>query len=140
MSHYTRIATQLTDTAILLQALADVLGIDASGIEQHNEPVVLTEGWGMDQSGRAHLVVRRHDLAHLQQWRTSDLGFLRGEDGTYTVVAEGTLAYDFAHGWGARLTQRYAVHTAKAQLHAQGFTLVSEETDDDGTIRLIANV
>ena len=37
----------------------------------------------------------------------------------------------------ARLTQRYAYHVARAKLEAQGFALVTEETQLDGQMHLV---
>jgi hypothetical protein len=72
----------------------------------------------------------------IRQSNGYDLGFRRQGE-TYELVA------DF---WGAKInqqefiqqiTQKYAHKTLKTSLNQQGFTIETEETLEDGTVRVI---
>ncbi len=120
MSHFTRVRTQLRNTETVKQALED-LGFtvrpDTSTVRGYN-----------GQEVRADLVV--------DTGSSFDLGFVREGDNL-------TLVADF---WGLRLdrqaflnrlTQRYAYLTILEQAQSQGWQAMTEETQPDGSIRLV---
>jgi hypothetical protein len=118
MSHFTRIRTQLRNIKTVQQALEDL------GYTVEDGDV---RGYA-DQHTDADLVVRT-DSGY-------DIGF-RKERGVVVMVG------DF---WGLRLdrqaflnqvSQRYAYLTVRDQAEAQGWQMVTEEAQPDGSIRLV---
>jgi hypothetical protein len=118
MSHFTRIRTQLRDIETLRHALEDM------GYQVEEGEV---RGF-MHQRAQADIVVRMDG--------DYDIGFQKVGD-TITLVA------DF---WGLRIdreaflqqvTQRYAYITVLDQSQAQGFQVVTQETQQDGSLRLV---
>jgi len=63
-----------------------------------------------------------------------DIGFVKTAD-NYEMVADWSMIGD--PKFMERLTQRYAYHTTRAKLASQGFTLVTEENQQDGRIHLL---
>ena len=118
MSHFTRIRTQLRDIETVRHALEDL------GYQVEEGDV---RGF-MRQRAQADIVVRMGG--------DYDIGFQKVGD-TITLVA------DF---WGLRIdreaflqqvTQRYAYITVLDQAQAQGFQVVTQETQQDGSLRLV---
>jgi glutathione S-transferase len=65
------------------------------------------------------------------------VGFRRERDGTFAAVIS---EYDRAthnDAWLGRLTARHAYHVTGNTLAAQGFQLVNETTEQDGTVRMV---
>jgi hypothetical protein len=124
MSHFTNVKTKITDLEALKAALAD-LG------HQVVEGDVAVRGW-RNTSQRAELAVRLGSF---------DVGFSRGADGTYDVVADwwGVKTYDGVAQpeFMRRVTQRYAYHKVLGEVRRQGYTLVEEESQADQSIRLV---
>ncbi|HIE53158.1 MAG TPA: DUF1257 domain-containing protein [Armatimonadetes bacterium] len=119
MSHFTKIETQIRNLTMLRRALDD-LGYEYEVGE------VKVRGFG-GQTTLADLVIR--------QPNGYDIGF-RWANGQYEMVAD---------LWGLRvdrekflhaLTQRYAYHTIRAEAEAQGFAVVEEGIQPDGSIKL----
>lgn len=130
MSHFTTLTTQLTDTDALIAALADV-GYDQ--IETHDQAQPLYGYQGDQRADRAHVIVRRRHVGRL----SNDIGFLRQPDGRFLAVISD---YDRARhdqAWLGRLTARHAYHVTTKTLATQGFDLVEEEAERDGTVRLV---
>ena len=122
MSHFTRIKTQMAQQEYLLMALKD---LDLQ-YEQGNLDV---RGFGGQRTPvQIKVATKNHGY---------DIGFRKTGE-AYEMVAD---------WWGIRgvnresllqqLTQRYAYHTARAKLEAQGFTLVTEEKQKDGQVHLV---
>lgn len=121
MSHFSRIQTQIVDKTFLLAALAD-LGF-------RYEEGRLQVGGFLGQKAEVEI------LMHLEN--SYGIGF-RQSGNSYEVVADwagvrGLKQADFIQ----RLTQRYAYRAALAKLDAQGFSLVEEENQENGEIRLV---
>jgi hypothetical protein len=121
MSHFSRIQTQIVDKASLIQAITD-LGF------QYEEGSLQVEGF-MGQKAQVQLLLRLKN--------SYSIG-LRESAGLYEIVADwagvrGVNPKDFVQ----RLTQRYAYHTTRARLEAQGFNLVEETRSDTGQIHLV---
>jgi hypothetical protein len=118
MSHFTRVRTQLRNIETVKQALEDL------GYAVTEGPVRGYQG----QLENADLVVNTGS--------SYDLGF-RKEGENVVMVA------DF---WGLRInreqfvkqvSQRYAYLTVMEQAQSQGWQSVTEETQPDGSIRLV---
>nr|MBN1229714.1 DUF1257 domain-containing protein [Anaerolineae bacterium] len=118
MSHFTRIKTQLKDLHIVKQALEDL------GYEVFAGSV---RGF-QSQQAAADLVIRPGG--------TYDIGF-REENDKIVMIAD---------IWGLtinrdkfleQVTQRYAYLVVLKEAHALGFEAVEEETQRDGSIRLV---
>jgi hypothetical protein len=121
MSHFTRIQTQITDKPFLLQALKD-LGFSYDDGQQQ------VKGY----AGKLTPVDIRIPLQN-----SYDIGFQK-VGSSYEAVADwngvrGVNPKEFVQ----QLTQRYAYHVAKSKLEAQGFTLVEEQVNETGQIRLL---
>jgi hypothetical protein len=119
MSHFTRVRTQLRELRLVKQTLID-LGFSVTKGK--------VRGYG-NQEIDADLVVHA-DSGY-------GIGF-RKEGSTITMVA------DF---WGlkinreeflAKISQRYAYLVVVEQAAEQGWQIVGEETQPDGSIRLVA--
>ena len=120
MSHISRIKTKMEVKEYLLQAITD-LGY------QYEEGDLNLSGVGE----KTHVDIKNH-------MRLSYNIGLRDTPNGYEIIAD---------WWGVRgvkrqelsdkLMQRYAYHATKGKLEEQGFTLVSEENQKDGQIRLV---
>ena len=120
MSHISRIKTRMEVKEYLLKAIEDM----GYKFEEGNLPL----------SGFVdHVYVD----VKIPMRLSFDIGFRSTSKG-YEIIAD---------WWGVRgikrkeftdkLMQRYAYHAAKAKLEEQGFSLVSEENQADGQIRLV---
>lgn len=120
MSHFTKMRTQIVEKEYLMRALED-LGYACE------EGDVKIRGFGL-QRQRVDIRVKT---------RGYDIGF-RKSGKSYEIVAD---------WWGVRginrkeflqqVTQRYAYHAARAKLEERGFTLSSEDVQEDGRIHLV---
>ena len=120
MSHFTRVRTKLRDISVVQRALED--------LGHHVQEGGKVRGYGGDRSA-ADLVVRIDGQY--------DIGFSEQKNGDVVMVAD---------LWGLRIdkntflnevTQRYAYLTVMEQAEAQGFRVTSEESQQDGSIRLV---
>lgn len=119
MSHITRIKTQIMEQEHLLRALDDL------GYRYEVGDQTLNSVGGEKTQVQVKVLMRM----------SFDIGFRKTQQG-FEIVAD---------WWGVRgvnqkdfttaLLQRYAYHTTRAKLEAQGFNLV-EETAKDGQIHL----
>jgi hypothetical protein len=124
MSHFTKVQTKLSDLVCLRQALAD-LGYTSE------EGSVEVRGYRGARE-RADLVVRTGSAY--------DVGFRKAGD-VYELVADwwgvetgtGLTQEQFVQ----RLTQRYAYHKVLTEVRKQGFTVATEETQGDQTIKVV---
>jgi len=120
MSHISHIKTNILEKEYLLLALKD-LGY------KYQEGDLNISGFG----GQKTSVDIKISL-----FMSGDIG-LRKSGNCYEIVADwwsvrGVTQKEFTD----RLMQRYAYHTARAKLEAQGFTLVEEE-QEKGQIRMV---
>ncbi|MCZ2203126.1 DUF1257 domain-containing protein [Cylindrospermopsis raciborskii] len=119
MSHFTTIKVQIKES----KTLCEVLGEIGYKVETNTQ----VRGYNGNKT-TAEYVIR--------QSNGYDIGFRRqGEN--YEIVA------DF---WGAKInqqqfveeiTQKYAHKTLKKSLKQEGFTIETEETLEDGTVRVV---
>ncbi len=120
MSHISRIKTRMEVKEYLLKAIEDL------GYKYEDGDLTLN-GF----TDRVHVDVK------IPMRLSFDIGFRSTING-FEIIAD---------WWGVRevnrkeftdkLMQRYAYHAAKARLEEQGFSLVSEENQADGQIRLV---
>ena len=130
MSHFTTLTTQLTDTGALRAALADAGYRD---IEVHDQPQPLYGYAGDRRADRAHVIIRRRHVGRL----SNDIGFRHQDDGKFLAVIS---EYDRAkhdERWLGQLTARHTYHLTTKTLTAQGFDVVTETADRDGTVRMV---
>jgi hypothetical protein len=121
MSHFTRIQTKLTTKSLLLTALHD-LGYQVQEGQQS------IHGFG-NQKSEVEIRVAL-PLSY-------DIGFRKSGD-AYEAIADwsgvrGVKAQEFIR----QVTQRYAYHATKEKLTEQGFSLVEEQVNETGQIRLL---
>lgn len=120
MSHFTHLKTKMTEKTFLKQALQDL------GLKYHEGDLEIRGHDG--QRARVELKVRLSG---------HDIGFVKVGD-AYELVADWMVAAGFKREqFLHRLTQRYAYHATRAKLEEQGFSLASEEVEENGEIRLV---
>lgn len=130
MSHFTTLRTHLTDRDALVAALCDVGHPD---VEVHDDAQPLHGFRGDVRAQRAHVIIRRRHVGYM----SNDLGFARQADGRFDAVISDFDRGRYDAAWLARLTARHAYHVTATTLAAQGFDLVEEQQDRDGTVRLL---
>jgi hypothetical protein len=129
MSHFTQLHTKITEVTHLVTALADV---GYAEVEVHEAAQPLFGYRGDARPRRAHVIVRRGRVGPA----ANDLGFERQRDGTFRAWISEFDARRHNRAWLGRLEARYVYHATRATLTRQGFSVVGEETDRDGTVRL----
>ncbi len=122
MSHFSNIKTQIRNLESLQAALTDL------GLEWKSGPTPVRGYQGQTQT--AAVVV--------EQANHYDLGFSwNGQE--YEMVAD--LQYWqqplSVEGFLKQLTQRYAYHTVLSETSRQGFQVAEQQTQEDGSIRLV---
>ncbi|MFN9545765.1 MAG: DUF1257 domain-containing protein [Cyanobacteriota bacterium] len=122
MSHFTTIRTRIVDCRYLKQSLADL------GHAVQQGPVTV--------NGYQHNTTEA-DFKIATGNPSYDIGFRRQGE-CYELVADwwgirGINRDDFVR----QLHQRYAYHAARETLSAEGFSLVEEERQPDGTLHLV---
>ena len=130
MSHFTTMTTQLTDTDALRAALADA---GYREIEVHGRPQPLYGYEGGKRADTAHVIVRREHVGRA----SNDIGFRRGNDGRFLAVISDYDRAKHDERWLGRLTARHAYHLTTKTLTAQGFDVVTEAAERDGTVRMV---
>ncbi len=121
MSHFSRIRTQIVEKEHLLQAIKD-LGFNCQ------EGDLKVAGFARQQVPVD--IIIRLPLSY-------DIGFRKNGE-FYEIVTDwfgvrGIKREEFT----SKLTQRYAYHVTRAKLESQGFTLVEEQVQETGQIRLL---
>lgn len=121
MSHFTRIKTKMVDRESLIKALQD-LGF---------EPIIQDQKISGFANQKVDVEIK------ISKRFSNDIGFKKVGD-SYEIITD---------WWGVhgikrevfipQLVQRYAYHATKSKLEEQGFTLISEETEEKGKIRLV---
>lgn len=124
MSHITAVKTEITDLDAAEEALRD-LGFDTA----RN---AFIQVW----MGRSVHV----DLAACRVGNKWAIGLEKSSDGTYNIVADWAYVWEFANIPREKFTksflQRYAYVKVKKLLDEQGFRVVTEEVDEQKSIRL----
>ncbi|MBN1310846.1 MAG: DUF1257 domain-containing protein [Anaerolineae bacterium] len=118
MSHFTRVKTQLKDIKMVGRALEDLGHKIESG---------KVRGYG-ERKAPADLVVRLNDRY--------DIGF-RQEGDTVSMVADLWEVPIDADRFLSQVSQRYAYLTVVEQTASQGWQVVTEENQADGSVRLV---
>lgn len=122
MSHFTTIRTQLVEASHLEKALVDL------GHTVEHGPVAVKGYQG--NTTQADLKIGTAN-------KNYDIGFRRAGS-SYELVADwwGIRGID-RESFVQQLTQRYAYHAAQEALLAEGFSLVAEAQQEDGTLHLV---
>jgi len=118
MSHFTRVKTQLKDIEMVKRALED-LG--------HTIVAGKVRGYGK-RKAPADFVVRLDDRY--------DVGF-RQEGDTVSMIADLWEVPIDADKFLRQVSQRYAYLTVVEQTASQGWQVVTEENQADGSVRLV---
>lgn len=127
MSHFTRVRTVLRDRDTLAAALR---AVGYAEVEVHDRPQLL-HGWG-SQAASAEVIVRH---AHISG-AAGDLGFARGQDGSFEAVMDSMDRARNGPGWLPALTRAYGHAAALRYAEQNGYEVVTDEADHDGTRRL----
>jgi hypothetical protein len=122
MSHFTHIKTRMVEKEHLVAALRDLGYVPEEGRLQ-------ARGWnGTRTPVEVRVAIKNSGY---------DVGFRHTAEG-YEVVADWFGIRDLDRDeFVRRLTRRYAYHATRAKLEEQGFTLVSEEGQEDGRVHLV---
>ncbi len=129
MSHFTSLKTKIAEADALVEALRDV-GFDNVEVYETAQPLYGYQGDVRSQT--AEVIIRREFVGRA----SNDIGFKRGLDGMFEAIISGFDRAKYSETWIRELTQRYAYHASKAKLEAQGFSIASEETTQNGQIHL----
>jgi hypothetical protein len=112
MSHITRIKTKIIDRDFLLQSLVDL-------------------GYAYEGGKKANVSIK----VNLRM--SQDIGFMKVGD-SYELIADWSgVRHLKKKDFTRQLFQRYAYIAARTKLEMQGFTLVNEEIEQKGQIRLV---
>ena len=130
MSKYLRVATQIKDEQLFIQALQEVC--QELGIEYESGKELTLYGWqGRRRPETAEYIIRRHHVGR----SANDLGFHRLPDGSIEAIIS---EYD----QGSRgkqvlnqVMQRYALNAVTKAARAKGLTVTSQKSQS-GEIRL----
>jgi hypothetical protein len=125
MSHLTRVRTTLRDPKLLATALR---AAGYTGVQVHDKPQKLTSPYGW--SAQAEVVVPAGSSPRVRH----DFGFARRPDGTYELVKDAMDRYDNA--WLANLNQQYGYAATVQYAENNGYDLVEDEVEQDGTRRI----
>ncbi|NEP16940.1 MAG: DUF1257 domain-containing protein [Leptolyngbya sp. SIO4C1] len=123
MSHFSQIKTKIRNLSALQSALTDM------GTDWKIGPKAVRGYQGKTET--AEVVI--------EQANGYDVGFKRGDSGDYELVADlqywqQGLSVD---GFLNQVTQRYAYHTVMNETAQQGFQVAEQQTQQDGSIRLV---
>ncbi len=129
MSHFTKINTKIIDVECLVKAL-ESLGIEHI---ERGEDIVLNGFSG--QSRLAQIAIRRRNLPG-NLGRYTDMGFAIQEDGTYALVCDDYFPKE-VKAFTDNLMQHYAYNVVVSNAQAQGWSIVEEASEQDGSIRLV---
>lgn len=131
MSHFTRINTRIADLEALVRCLNEM------GHEVHEGGTI--RGF----TGRLKVDIR------VSLDRGYEIGFVRGDDGAYELVADwwgvrGTSREQFLRQLDGQFTRmqqeirrQYALQTVLAKSREQGFDVVEQQEQRDGTVRVV---
>ena len=126
MSHFTKVATKITNLTTLKKAL-DQLGWKYTA----NEEGCVVRGY-RGQTMKAEISI---DMGKY------DIGVVENQDGTYDITADwwgvettkGVSEEEFKH----QLSQRYQYHNVKQACEDKGYAVEEEVNEEDGSIRLV---
>ena len=130
MSHFTTLVTQITDIDALVAALADV---GYGNVEVHDLSQPLYGYQGDMRPERAHVIVRRKHVGEA----SNDIGFERQPEGEYRAWISEFDRHTHDERWLGQVTARHAYHLTQKTLTRQGFNLVDEHNEHDGTVRMV---
>ncbi len=127
MSHFSRVKTEFRNREALLSSLAEM-------------------GFSVEQDAmiRGYRGLQNVDIAARSR-DGNEIGFIRNSDGSYDMVAdwwtkkgpkEEELARDLQEMAG-RVQQEYARRVVLEQTRSEGFSVVEETKEQDGSIRII---
>lgn len=121
MSHFSRISTKLRDIDTVKEALNDL------GYQVRKKAPV--RGFSQWEKIEADIVITAED--------GRDIGF-RDQGGEIEIVADFWARGEFdREAFIEKVTQRYAYRTIIEKAEEQGFEVVTEENQEDGSIRIV---
>ncbi len=128
MSHFSSVKTKIKNVICLQRALKD-LGYEFQFAEEGQ--VVQVRGYQGQKMGA---------VGCIRASKTYDIGIKLTADGTYEFVADwwgvettrGVAEEDFLK----QLTRRYSYHVIKQEIEKKGYTLETEETNENNELRI----
>jgi hypothetical protein len=129
MSHFTRIATKIRDTALLTSAL-EALGF--RDIEVSPQPQTLYGFQGDARPERAEVIIRREHIGRL----SNDIGFAKQPDGSYQAIISEYDRAQFDTAWLTSLIQSYSYAATVQYAETHGYEIATDEVQEDGSRRL----
>ncbi len=126
ISHFSRIKTALRDQVLLTESLQEL-------------------GYEVKEGGtiRGRQGVRQVDLS-VSTRNGNGIGFIRSDDGTYTLVADwygigkkDKMIIENLNQTLARVQGRYAERLIVKKAEEQGFSVIERCEETDGTIRIV---
>ncbi|HIN86895.1 MAG TPA: DUF1257 domain-containing protein [Myxococcales bacterium] len=128
MSHFTTVKTKINDLVCLKRALKD---LDIAFTEASQEQKAFVKGYQGD-STQAQMSI------HIS--KTYDVGVKVDEQGNVEFVAD-WWGVETTRGWDQeefqkKVTKRYSYHKVMQEVANKGYTLESEEVQEDQTIQV----
>lgn len=128
MSHFTTVKTKINDLVCLKRALND---LDIAFTEATEEQKASVKGYQGD-STKAQMSI------HIS--KTYDVGVTVDESGNVEFVAD-WWGVETTRGWDQeefqkKVTKRYSYHKVMQEVKNKGYTLESEEVQEDQTIQV----
>lgn len=119
MSHYSRIKTIIKDKDILLSCLSE-LGYEVKTYKKSRQTRSL---YNTEMS----TIIKGHRV-----------GFVLNDDKSYDMVADWSLiGNELQEKFTSNLLQHYALKTVIAQTNQQGFNVIENVQEEDGSIRIV---
>jgi hypothetical protein len=127
MSHFSRIKTQFKNREALVSCLSEM------GLSIEYDTAI--QGFRGQQNVD---IAARGRNGH-------DIGFMKNADGSYDMVADwwakaGSREQEIARALqeqAGRIQQEYARRMVLAQVQSEGFSVVEEQTEQDGSVRIV---
>ena len=139
MSHFAEVQTVIKNESALVAAIEELEPSWAGNVVVDREGSRLADYWGNPSERIANVIVRRKFI-HNNTGSRGDIGFALGENGKYRIVLDDYDQKTYGSEWVGRLTQIYAKNVVKQEAHRLGQRIASEETREDGSIRLILEI
>ena len=128
MSHFTTVKTKINDLVCLKRALKD---LDIAFTEATQEQKAFVKGYQGDST---------HAQMSIHISKTYDVGVKVDEQGNVEFVAD-WWGVETTRGWDQeefqkKVTKRYSYHKVMQEVEKKGYTLESEEVQEDQTIQV----
>ena len=131
MSRFCTVLTSFQDGKALVDALVE-MGWNINQIEIHHEPQHLFGYKGDRREEKANIIIRRKNVGE----DSNDIGFAKGEDGSYATIISEYDANQYNEQWIGKLKGSYAFHKIKREQENRGRKVVRSRCRKTGKQRI----